>query len=383
MTDPSASRLAKNQRDRCKGKVLSRVLIALGILLLVAFLAAIAWLFLPAWIDPLRLPRDQWREFTLRYVTPEGRVVDTGNGNISHSEGQGYGMLFAVQFNDRRTFQKIWDWTQRNLQIRPDKLFAWRWEPNQAGGGGVTDLNNASDAEVLIAWALLQASQRWNRSDFAQSAAQILSDLRSTCFHESELGLVLLPAQKGFVRDEDILILNPSYFIFPALRDLSEFTLREEMQALGNVGMDLCKNGTFGPTGLVADWVVVDGKTISLAGEYEFSENFGYDAIRVPLQIAWVRPNSPLLRPYADFWRGLPEDRPLPATVALPGGEPGDIPALPGMQAAADFVIACAGGRVPLPREIPRILPDEAYYSAALKMLTMIAASEAPRKDSD
>nr|WP_301540442.1 glycosyl hydrolase family 8 [Proteus mirabilis] len=37
-----------------------------------------------------------WQQFKARYITPEGRVIDSANQNISHSEGQGYGMLMAV-----------------------------------------------------------------------------------------------------------------------------------------------------------------------------------------------------------------------------------------------------------------------------------------------
>ena len=32
-----------------------------------------------------------YRDFRARFVLPEGRVVDTYNGNASHSEGQGWG----------------------------------------------------------------------------------------------------------------------------------------------------------------------------------------------------------------------------------------------------------------------------------------------------
>ena len=35
----------------------------------------------------------EWLAFRNRFIAPEGRVVDTGNGGVSHSEGQGYAML--------------------------------------------------------------------------------------------------------------------------------------------------------------------------------------------------------------------------------------------------------------------------------------------------
>ncbi|MEG9529489.1 MAG: glycosyl hydrolase family 8, partial [Hyphomicrobiales bacterium] len=42
-----------------------------------------------------------WRAYRSRFITDQGRVVDTANGQISHSEGQGYGMLLAVAAGDR------------------------------------------------------------------------------------------------------------------------------------------------------------------------------------------------------------------------------------------------------------------------------------------
>ena len=96
-----------------------------------------------------------WRRYAERFLLPEGRIVDTGNKGISHSEGQGYGMLLAVAGGDRAAFDRLWGWTQRVLMVRGDGLAAWRWTPD----GGVADRNNASDGDMLIAWALLRAAE--------------------------------------------------------------------------------------------------------------------------------------------------------------------------------------------------------------------------------
>src|SRR4051812_32573749 len=90
-----------------------------------------------------------WPIFKSRFVLPSGRVVDTGNEGVSHSEGQGYGMLFAEANNDRACFEQLWRWTKRNLQVRPDRLLSWRWRP--VGTSGVADdPNNASDGDLLV-----------------------------------------------------------------------------------------------------------------------------------------------------------------------------------------------------------------------------------------
>src|ERR1043165_7962149 len=77
-----------------------------------------------------------------------GRIIDRSNGNITHSEGQGYGMLLAVAADDRDTFGALWNWTEKELYIRGDSLAAWKWDPEASPH--VSDPNNASDGDLLI-----------------------------------------------------------------------------------------------------------------------------------------------------------------------------------------------------------------------------------------
>ncbi len=330
---------------------------------------------LPA-LDPNRLPPGQWHAFTRFFLTPDGRIFDSGNENISHSEGQGYGMLFAVAYDDRETFDRIWAWTRLNLQVREDALFAWKWTPKSDGRGGTVELNNASDGDLLIAWALYRAFLQWRDPAYALAATQILDDLRQTNFVSSEIGLVLLPGTEGFVHGQR-LTLNPSYFIFPAFEDLSHLIFRREMKKLGTSGKVLCADGGFGSFQLSPDWVWLEGKTFSLPLASDFPPVFGYNAIRVPLHIAWSNPKSDLLAPFVAYWQTVEKSgEPLPATLELPSDTAGPHPALPGMLAIRDFVLACHAGRAFLPRQVAPIAHDEAYFSAALKLLTMLAARD-------
>jgi endoglucanase len=43
-----------------------------------------------AWADTA------WESYKSRFMMPDGRIIDTGNGNVSHTEGQGFAMLLAV-----------------------------------------------------------------------------------------------------------------------------------------------------------------------------------------------------------------------------------------------------------------------------------------------
>src|SRR4051794_15125467 len=66
-----------------------------------------------------------WSFYKYRYIR-DGRVISPDEGGITTSEGQSYAMLRAVWSGDRETFDSVWQWTRKHLQIRGDKLFAWK-----------------------------------------------------------------------------------------------------------------------------------------------------------------------------------------------------------------------------------------------------------------
>ena len=72
-----------------------------------------------------------WLDYKAGFIDELGRIIDTGNANISHSEGQGYGLLLSVRNNDKQTFDKILHWTQQYMQVRDDNLFIWRRRINE------------------------------------------------------------------------------------------------------------------------------------------------------------------------------------------------------------------------------------------------------------
>ena len=354
--------MGKNGSDRIV-KIALAALVLLGIFY---------WFFVVS--DPWRLPRRDWSLFKKRFVSPEGQVIDNGNGGITHSEGQGYGMLIAEAYGDRSTFDRIWNWTKKNLQTRKDdKLLSWLWKPGEDGGGSVGDANNASDAEALVAWALIRASKRWENYAYQQAAAEILVDLRRVAVKASPGGPVLLPGTDGFLKDDGV-VLNPSYYVFPAFRIFSQSFPGSGWEALSQSGLKMVGDARFGQESLTPDWVLLSGESFSM--KTSFPPDFGYNAIRVPLHLAWENPKSPLLKPYANFWKQIPDLSMMPATVNLETNAFSTDPALPGMQAIARFVLACESGTRFTVRDIPPVMPDEPYFSASLKLLTKLAARE-------
>lgn len=227
-----------------------------------------------------------WDEFKADFISADGRVIDRMNDDISHSEGQGYAMLLAVAHHDRPAFETIWRWTKSNLQVRGiDLLLAWKWGQRNAQEWGIVDLNNATDGDLLTAWALLLAGQVWGNPQWSAEAqalaGQILDRLQ---VRRQELNL-LLPGFFGFEHN-DGFVLNPSYMVFPAWQAfaLAWPDQRQQWNDLLNSGLTVLDRIAFSSLGLPPDWAVLrDGHPEVDAVR---SPWFGYDAIRVPLYLA-------------------------------------------------------------------------------------------------
>jgi len=348
--------------------------LVLLIVLALVVLGGLLYFLMPR--DPNALPPSDWRTFRQRHID-SGRVVDDGNANISHSEGQGYGMLLAVAYEDRETFDQLWKWTRENLQTRGDALFAWKWVPSGDGKGSVVDPNNASDGDLLIAWALIRASHLWDEFSYLQEAATISADLRAKTLIPTPIGPVMLPGILGF-KKEDGVVLNPSYFIPGAFLELHRAFPSENWLEVAEAGNTVIRQARFGKSRLSPDWAALQtSEPPEFTLDISFPPEFGYNAVRVPLYAGWHDPESPILKPFAQFWSPfLLENETPPATVNLENNEAGPHPALPGMVAIARFSIACQQGSPLTVSDLAPVSPEEPYYSAVLLLLTKLAIHE-------
>ncbi len=95
-----------------------------------------------------------WEQFKKDYISQEGRVIDPSDARkITTSEGQSYGMFFALAANDRAAFDNILDWTQNNLAqgSLKERLPAWLWGKKENSKWEVLDSNSASDGDIWMA----------------------------------------------------------------------------------------------------------------------------------------------------------------------------------------------------------------------------------------
>jgi cellulose synthase (UDP-forming) len=114
-----------------------------------------------------------WSLYKFNYLE-DGKVLSRDEGNVTTSEGQSYAMLRSVWANDPQTFESVWSWTRRNLQVRDDRLFAWKYN------GHVLDYNTATDADVDIALALILASRKFGEKSYYHEALKVIRDIWKT-----------------------------------------------------------------------------------------------------------------------------------------------------------------------------------------------------------
>src|SRR6267378_228247 len=310
---------------------------------------------------PATLLADGWRQYKDRFVTSEGRVVDNANGGISHSEGQGYAMLIAERLDDLPTFEAIWQWTQNNLLVRGDGLAAWRWSPQAPH---VADHNNATDGDLLLAWALAEASDRWHVSEYRQSARKIVEGLAANVVTSSRFGPILLPASTGFAAKDqpDAPVVNLSYWIFPAFKHLRAVSDAIDWDALTATGKTLIGLSRFGPRRLPSNWISLAPAQPEPA--HSFPAVFGYDAVRIPFYLAWGEPaDRDLLKQF------LPLDL---SVIDVKTASPSEKLSDPDYGAIAGLV-ECVGSHAPAQW---KAFHGEFYYPTSLYLLTLIAADE-------
>jgi len=191
-------------------------------------------------------PQQAATRFLAAYVRPDGRVTRLDQGGDTVSEGQAYGMLLAETAGNHDAFARIWEWTRAHMQLGSG-LFAWHTD----AAGKITGQQPASDADLLIAWALLRyqgpRAAAWHR-DGRRVASAILA-------HEVTTGPGATPVlTAGPWATGRPASLNPSYWSLTALQGLTGLTGDQMWHrlALGAVTMarKLTSNGRLLPP----DW---------------------------------------------------------------------------------------------------------------------------------
>lgn len=214
---------------------------------IIAACAALALTFvgIPS-VSPLRAAAST---FLGTYARTDGRVVRLDQGHDTVSEGQAYAMLLAEVTGDQGAFWRIWEWTHHHLQLE-DGLFAW--QTNRAGE--IISQESASDADLLIAWALLR--YHGPRAALAHREGRRVAD--GILAREVAAGpggapvLTAGPWATGSAGSPSTL--NPSYWSLPALQGLARLDGRPEWHQMATGAVRLVRQLSRDGRLLPPDW---------------------------------------------------------------------------------------------------------------------------------
>ncbi len=248
-----------------------------------------------------------WQGYQHAFISPQGRVVDASFADQrTTSEAQAYALFFALVADDRKLFAQLLDWTQQNLSQGDlgTHLPAWLWGKRTDGQWGVIDDNTASDADLWMAYTLIQAGRLWRQPEYTQKGEGLagLITQREVVFISGH-GPLLLPGLKGFGPDaQGCVTFNPSYLPLPVVQFMA-FTFGSPWRAMTTQLPNLIEQSA--PRGFPADWVsICPDKPVTLpAPNRELTSS--YDAIRTYLWVGMTSPESPEFKPIMDALWGM------------------------------------------------------------------------------
>ncbi len=235
-----------------------------------------------------------WQDYKTNYVEKDTfRTINKQQENVTTSEGQSYTMLRAVEMDDQTTFDGAWQWSKDNLGRKEDKLLSWLFGKDTDGKYRVLKAqggyNNASDADVDIALALVFAYHRWHRDQYLGDALAIMKDVWDYDVVKVN-GTPYLTADNIERLSSQKMIINPSYFAPYAYRvfaqvDTTPGTGRDWMKLVDS-SYEVLNKVTTGK--LPPDWIVIDKKTGQFSAPIvgNLTTNYGFDALRIPWRVA-------------------------------------------------------------------------------------------------
>lgn len=256
-----------------------------------------------------------WNNYKDNFIRSYGQVVDPQLDQTT-SEGQAYAMLMASLMNDKDTFLGVWLWTQHHLQHRiDDRLISWRWVDDVQ-----IDSNNATDADIDIALALLFGYKMFGEQQYLSDAKGIISDIWRQTVVEIGGRHYLLPMEKKSATRGSEYLLNPSYFSPAHYRLFAQVDNNPEHDWIKLADdsyylLDQIKRMPRNTSGLPPNWLLVnmDNGRLSYADKHfpeQRASYFGFDSFRViwrlAMDVTWYdsQDGKDYLSGLSDFFEG-------------------------------------------------------------------------------
>lgn len=259
-----------------------------------------------ALVKPMCAPQPLWLAFQKKHIQQDGRVIDYQvSPGISTSEGQAYALFFALVENDPATFNTLLKWTQQHLAQGDlsQHLPAWRWGQIAGNDWGVLEANSAADADIWLAYTLLEAGRLWLNPQYNSLGLQLLRQIvAKEVVSVPNLGPMLMAGQHGFKIADQRWLFNSSYYPIQLLKRIALADPIGPWQAVTNNAVGLLM--AVSQYGYAPDWSVFH----ELQGWTYLPEKGAigsYDAIRVYLWIGMMSDQDPLKKTLLNHYSGM------------------------------------------------------------------------------
>ena len=193
------------------------------------------------------------------------------------SEGIGYGMLLAAAMSDQALFDGFWKYYQDHLDN--DGLMNWTTSVCEAPGNN--NKNAATDADLDVAMALVQAAARWPSAGYLAKAQALTSKIIQFESETCDGRRVLRPGDAyGGCSDPNDQRINPSYFSPGYYKVFAHYFSDQASSwiALADGSYQLFAIYQARMSNLVPDWSAPDGS--------DKGYSYWYDACRTPWRVA-------------------------------------------------------------------------------------------------
>jgi endoglucanase len=229
------------------------------------------------------------------FITDDGRVKEPSANDRTTSEGQAYALVLALAANDRPLFERLLTWTGNNLAGGDlgRSLPGWHWGQDESGSWRLLDRASASDADLWLGYALLEAGRLWREPGFTELGEKVVSRVVAAEMPRlPRLGAMLLPGPVGFeLKKGKLWRLNPSYLPLQVLRRFAHQGLPGPWSELAATTVRMIRESS--RRGFVPDWIAYD-REHGFGPDPVAGPIASYDAIRVYLWAGMLPPDEKL-----------------------------------------------------------------------------------------
>jgi len=220
-------------------------------------------------------------------------MLDTGNMDV-RTEGMSYGMMIAVQMDDKDIFDRLWKWTYKNMFMTEGEhagYFAWSCNLD----GTKRAHGPAPDGEEYFALALFFASHRWGDGIGIFNYSKQARDLLHTCVHNGEdgNGYPMWNRENKLIKFiPEVEFTDPSYHL-PHFYELFALWAYPEDQSFwkeaANASRKYLKRSCHPETGLAPEYAFYDGAPNNVRGFGHFFSDSYRVACNIGLDYEWFK----------------------------------------------------------------------------------------------